>query len=266
MSEHTTVTATIGLRVNEPARLAFAVAVAEGRPVLSESFEITVDGSAVGDVVESVDHLGTRHHIVDAPTGQLSMTYRADVTAAAPQPAADTGDMLLYRRPSRYCESDRFGVIARHLFPQEGPDLLDAIAEWVHDYLRYIPGISGFEDSALDTFFAGQGVCRDYTHLTAALLRARGVPARVAAVYAPGLAPMDFHLVTEAALGGRWQVIDTTRKAPRAALVRIATGRDAADTAFLTVQSGNVTFGPVSVTAYHHGDLRVDDHRHPVYL
>ncbi len=70
------------------------------------------------------------------------------------------------------------------------------------------------------------------------MLRARNVPARLVAVYAPGLQPMDFHAVVEAAIDGEWRAVDATTLAPRQSLVRIATGRDASDTAFLTVQSG----------------------------
>jgi transglutaminase-like putative cysteine protease len=69
-------------------------------------------------------------------------------------------------------------------------------------------------------------------------LRALDVPARLVSVYAPGLVPMDFHAVVEALveLDGRqqWVVVDSTRLAPRRSMVRIATGRDATDTAFLT--------------------------------
>ena len=49
---------------------------------------------------------------------------------------------------------------------------------------------------------------------------------------------MDFHAVVEAAIDGQWRAVDATTLAPRQSLVRIATGRDASDTAFLTVQSG----------------------------
>ena len=50
---------------------------------------------------------------------------------------------------------------------------------------------------------------------------------------------MDFHAVYEANEDGRWYVYDSTGLAPRASLVRIATGRDAADTAFAAVTRGN---------------------------
>jgi transglutaminase-like putative cysteine protease len=103
-------------------------------------------------------------------------------------------------------------------------------------------------------------VCRDYAHLVAALCRAVDVPARVVAVYAPGLSPMDFHLVVEAAVDGGWRVWDATRLAPRPTLVRIATGRDAADVALATTISGRCALIGTQITAVAPGRLPVDDH------
>jgi transglutaminase-like putative cysteine protease len=82
-----------------------------------------------------------------------------------------------------------------------------------------------------------------------ALLRALGVPARLVAVYAPGLDPMDFHAVAEAWVDDAWHVVDATTLAPRSTLLRIATGRDAADTAFLTVTRGGAALASMEVTA-----------------
>ena len=118
----------------------------------------------------------------------------------------------------------------------------------------------------MDTYLAQEGVCRDFAHLVIAFLRACGLPARLVSVYAPGLDPMDFHAVVEVALEGRWQVVDATRMAPRASLVRIANGRDASDTAFLTLQSGQVTFGSVSVTCFRREGLPVEDPQAAVHL
>jgi transglutaminase-like putative cysteine protease len=89
-------------------------------------------------------------------------------------------------------------------------------------------------DGAARTLLARRGVCRDYAHLVIALLRALDVPARMVSVYAPGLSPMDFHAVAEAFVEGQWWIVDATRLAPRQSMLRIATGRDAADIAFLT--------------------------------
>ena len=141
-----------------------------------------------------------------------------------------------------------------------------AVREWVHKRLQYLSGSSRFIDGAVETYLARQGVCRDFAHLVIALLRARGVPARIASVYAPGLTPMDFHAVAEVALDGTWEVVDATERAARQTLLRVATGRDAADTAFLTTHHGQLRFGSVTVTAYAGSGLPADDHRSPLSL
>jgi transglutaminase-like putative cysteine protease len=115
--------------------------------------------------------------------------------------------------------------------------------------LQYVPGSSLPTDGAVRTLLARQGVCRDYAHLVVALLRALDVPARVAAVYAPGLDPMDFHAVAEAHVEGAWYVVDATTLAPRSSLLRIATGRDASDTAFLSTYGGAVDLREIGVWA-----------------
>jgi transglutaminase-like putative cysteine protease len=71
----------------------------------------------------------------------------------------------------------------------------------------------------------------------------------MAAVYAPGLSPMDFHAVAEAYVDGRWWVVDATRLAPRQSLLRISTGRDAADVAFLTNHWAGLTLDRLEVLA-----------------
>ena len=109
----------------------------------------------------------------------------------------------------------------------------------------------------METLEAGAGVCRDYAHLTAALLRALDIPARLVSVYAPQLQPPDFHAVVEAVVEGRWVVVDSTRLAPRRGLVRMATGRDAADTAFLTNTMADILFRTLEVGA--EADVLFDD-------
>jgi transglutaminase-like putative cysteine protease len=99
------------------------------------------------------------------------------------------------------------------------------------------------------TLLARQGVCRDFAHVCVALLRGLDIPARVVSVYAPGVKPMDFHAVAEAWVDGTWRVVDATALAPRESLVRIATGRDAADTAFLSILSGRAELVELDVMA-----------------
>jgi hypothetical protein len=95
------------------------------------------------------------------------------------------------------------------------------------------------------------------------LLRALDVLRRL--TYAPGVTPADFHAVTEAFIDGSWHVFDSTGKAPRQTLMRIATGRDAADTAWLSVVGGQVNFGSLAVNA-EADDIQEDDHSSLVNL
>ncbi len=136
---------------------------------------------------------------------------------------------------------------------------VEAITEWIRDRVGYVAGSSSVHDSAEHTLLTGVGTCRDFAHLGVALCRAVGIPARFASVYAPGLFPMDFHAVFEVLDGGRWFAYDATDLAPRATMVRIATGRDAADAAFASVISGIATLEFLEVTATTDGDLPADE-------
>ena len=60
---------------------------------------------------------------------------------------------------------------------------------------------------------------------------------------------MDFHAVCEAWVDDSWHVVDATWLAPRQTLLRIATGRDAADTAFLTNNGSELTLDELQVWA-----------------
>ncbi len=146
------------------------------------------------------------------------------------------GEALRYLRPSRYCPSDRFeSFVAREFGGLDSDRQVMALLAWITDHVDYRPGVSDVETTALDTFVDRAGVCRDFTHLAISLCRAAGVPARAVSAYAWGLEPPDMHAVLEVYLGGRWQLVDPTRRAPVDGLVRVATGLDAADIAFMTI-------------------------------
>jgi hypothetical protein len=61
------------------------------------------------------------------------------------------------------------------------------------------------------------------------------------------LEPPDFHAYFEAWLDGRWYIFDPSRLAPQTSLIRIGTGRDAADTSFATI-FGPVAFSSIKIT------------------
>lgn len=242
------VSAHLELYLHDEADLIFSIAVAGGVDV-DETFTIR-SGDRQVEAHEIAGRHGTRLHRLTGPAGPMVIDYSAQVTGqAAPAPVEEL-DIIEYRRPSRYCESDTLFATARSEFSgAHGKELLDAVSSWVGNRISYVVGASQPTDGAVATLLARRGVCRDFAHLVVALLRSLDVPARLAAVYAPGLTPMDFHAVAEAYVDGAWQVVDATALAPRASLLRIATGQDASETAFLSQHGAAVDLRRMTVTA-----------------
>jgi transglutaminase-like putative cysteine protease len=140
--------------------------------------------------------------------------------------------ILMYMNPSRYCQSDKMTRLALHLFgniKNEYEQVL-AITEWIHQHVEYLIGSTNGETSAYDTVIQRAGVCRDFAHLGIAFCRALDIPARYCSGYAFNLTPQDFHACFEAYLSGYWILFDATKMAPLNGFMRIAIGRDAADT------------------------------------
>ncbi|HET9690480.1 MAG TPA: transglutaminase family protein [Acidimicrobiales bacterium] len=239
--------------------LQVAVATLDGLDV-AEHLAVAADGTAVATSEVDLGHT-TRGHLLRGPPGRYVIEYAATVTGRAAAVPVGEVDRLTFLRPSRYAESDRLAATAVAEFAglTDPAELLAAVSSWVGRRLSYVPGSSGPTSGAIDTLLERRGVCRDYAHLVVALLRAVDVPARVAAVYAPGLTPMDFHAVAEALVDGTWRVVDATLLAPRQSLVRISTGRDAADTAFLSTFGEPVELLELEVGAVVDGPLPSDD-------
>jgi transglutaminase-like putative cysteine protease len=259
------------LRCLAPSTLALTVSVSSAAAVAGDEALTVISGEREVEVVELVDHHGTRSHVVQADEGPLIVDYQASV-AASPAPALPASRLQVTHlealRPSRYCPSDALTGFARATFGPGDPDSATAhrVAEWVHGFASYESGSSGHLDTAVETLVLARGVCRDFAHLTIALCRGLGIPARLVAAYAPGLSPMDFHAVVEAHTEHGWEVLDSTRLAPRSSLLRIATGRDAADTAFVSTIGGDVALDVAEVLAIVEDDLPDDDHTGVVRL
>ena len=56
-------------------------------------------------------------------------------------------------------------------------------AGWVRDRVAYVPGATEVQTSAQEAWDKEQGVCQDIAHLTVALLRENGLPARYVSGY-----------------------------------------------------------------------------------
>jgi transglutaminase-like putative cysteine protease len=269
----------LGFWVVEPAEVVLQVtASGSAGSVLLERFEARSEGEPLA-TTELLGPKGTRSHVLRAPPGRLTVSYRSELDATSPAGSEAPVDLdgpelsaaysrLVYLRPSRYCPSDHLVGFAVAQFGVEGPvgDRVQAISDWIRERVGYVAGSSSVHDSAEHTLLTGMGTCRDFAHLGVALCRAVGIPARFASVYAPGLFPMDFHAVFEVMDEGRWYAYDATDLAPRPAMVRIATGRDAADAAFAAVVAGIATLESLEVTATVGGDLPIDDRSQRVPL
>ncbi len=194
-------------------------------------------------MIESTDSLGNSCQRLVAPAGEFLIHTSAEVMVPDQADVAPgacfveiqqlPNEVLTYLLPSRYCESDRFGDLAREIavdaFP--GYDQVVKINQWVRHTVDYLPGSSDFPVSAVEVHHRGFGVCRDLAHVAIALCRSISIPARLVVGYLYNLQPMDLHAWFEVYVGGRWYTFDPTQSHLRGGRVIIAFGRDAADVA-----------------------------------
>jgi transglutaminase-like putative cysteine protease len=198
---------------------------------------------------------GNRIAAFSASSKDLSVRYAAMVDlehefvdpadVIAESPASLPATALRYLYPSRYCQADLVQQHAWDLFgqmPRSYAQVL-AVRDWVRANVKFCIGASKSSTTALDTLRDGIGVCRDFAHAMIAYCRALNFPARIVTGVDygadPSLGPPDFHAYVEVFIGGRWYLFDPTGICPITGLVRIATGRDAAEVSFATI------FGPV---------------------
>ncbi len=238
------VQASLAYRFSQPAEVLLLVEAARSQTQIVRSEQLVIiPASPIARLDDS--HTGERR-VVFTAAGVVEMLYSAAVEVrAAPAELAGApawpvrelpSEALSYLLPSRYCPSDRFhGFVDREFGRHSGGDKVLAILEWLGSHLEYRCGVSDVNSTAADTFIAAAGVCRDFTHLAVTFCRAANIPARAVSAYAWNLDPPDMHAVAEVFLGGRWRLIDPTGRAPTEGVVRVATGRDAGDIAFMTV-------------------------------
>jgi transglutaminase-like putative cysteine protease len=192
--------------------------------------------------------------------GEVKVTYTAtalnqfkyvDFADLEPAPISQMDPaILLYLNPSRYCQADKLLKFATHLVGHIRNEFekVIAITEWIYNNVEYQSGSTNGRTSAFDTVTQQVGVCRDFAHLGIALCRALDIPARYCSVYAYELKPQNFHACFEVYLSGQWIMFDATKLVPLNGLVKIATGRDAADTSISNL-FGNITGQSMEVNA-----------------
>jgi transglutaminase-like putative cysteine protease len=215
-----------------------------------------------------VDAYGNRCERLQLASGATKITYEAHVVLARPgdviaRGAAETpveslpDGVLSFIMPSRFCLPDELGHEAWQRFGGLTPgwDRVQAIVDYVHGHLEFMPGASNPWTTAADAYRAGQGVCRDFAHLAITFCRALNIPARYVFGYIPDVdvpppaEPMDFAAWFEAYLDGQWHTFDARNNTPRVGRVVVGRGRDAVDVALIT------SFGPLTLTDF---EVRAD--------
>ena len=143
----------------------------------------------------------------------------------------DEKALAYYRQPSSDIQSDNQEIIdlANSITAGIANDYDKAVAihDWVcnniyYDWDSYLSkNYTGIDTSALGTLHSKRSVCDGYANLTAALLRAAGVPAKKISGFALGVSndywPENFdpnkdtnHAWNEFWANGRWVILDTT--------------------------------------------------------
>jgi transglutaminase-like putative cysteine protease len=209
------------------------------------------------------DHYGNHCERFSLLAGQSQIGYEAHLTVAAPADRIEPDtretpvgllpdEVLSFVMPSRFCLPDELGHEAWQRFGSMTPGWgrVQAIVDYVHETLEFMPGGSNPWTTAADAYRARQGVCRDFAHLAITFCRALNIPARYVFGYIPNVGvenpheEMDFAAWFEAYMDGRWHTFDARNNTPRVGRVIVGRGRDAVDVALIT------SFGPLELTGF----------------
>ena len=218
-------------------------------------FDHVVTTDPPAPVFASVDYWGTRVHSFDVhvPHQRLDVVGRSLVETAAARPRPDpidwdtlerpgtTDELCEYLAPSAMTSPDEtIASLAASLRARTSPQaMIDATVAWVRDNIRYERGVTSVETPATGVLATNRGVCQDFAHLTIALLRCAGIPARYVSgyLYPADDAPVgqtvagESHAWVEAWAGEWWPVDPTNGSGVGHHHARVASGRDYHDVA-----------------------------------
>lgn len=200
------------------------------------------------------DYWGTFVSVFDIGDPHESLTIRAEATvetglAVGPEPPplswpelraqAEPGRLLEFLLPTPLTTvTPAVAATAAEAAPGMDPaQAAEEIASRVRAQVRYMPGATGVRTDAQEAWDQGQGVCQDMAHVTVALLRAAGLPARYVSGYLhadpaaePGQTAVGESHAWVEYWAGSWRSLDPTSGAPvRERHVVVARGRDYAD-------------------------------------
>ncbi len=145
------------------------------------------------------DYWGTEVSSFDiqAPHEELEILAQATVeTRRAPKPGrplswaalrkqVSDGALLEFLMPTtRTAVTAELAETARQRTADADPrEAAEEIVSWVNQRVAYVPGATEVQTGAQEAWDMGKGVCQDMAHLTVALLREVGLPARYVSGY-----------------------------------------------------------------------------------
>lgn len=216
--------------------------------------DATVEVSPAASLYRYVDYFGSVVTAFDVHAAHSELTVAAScvVETAPASDAGDAGDAAAgwsvlddpdtidelgeYLAQTRRTTPDDellavAGQVEAAATPDDGARLA---AGWTHSRLAYVTGSTSVHTNAADALGEGRGVCQDFAHVTIALLRAAGVPARYVSGY---LHPRADAAVGETVTGeshawvewwaGGWRAFDPTNdRVPGPGHIVVARGRD----------------------------------------
>lgn len=209
--------------------LAFSTSLKTDRPIPNPSKATFLDMLVVGpdlSRVKSDDH----QTVAREGEGWRVKVHPPRADASLGATVAEAGRLAsAWTKPGLHVPSDspRFRKLAAEIV---GPrkrvmEIARAVQDHVYGLMKPNAGIGVLRD-ANDVLDTKEGVCRDYAILTATILRAAGVPTRVAS----GLVNWDgdffYHAWVEVFNGKQWIGVDSTTPSPQisATHVKLASG------------------------------------------
>jgi transglutaminase-like putative cysteine protease len=216
--------------------------------------QVEVAPAAAASTWRYLDYWGSQVTVFDLQRAhqQLKVTAASMVETSRPEEPSPVGwDVLrsqstvdrhaeLLASTTRTTVDDLLTARAAEVAGGAQPrDAARAIADWVRENVAYVPGSTGVQTGAQEAWELRKGVCQDIAHLTAALLRAVGIPARYVSGY---LHPKRAAEIGEKVEGqshawvewwcGGWEGYDPTNGVPTAERhVVVARGREYGDVA-----------------------------------
>ncbi|MBO3658240.1 transglutaminase family protein [Acinetobacter haemolyticus] len=142
--------------------------------------------------------------------------------------------MLFLQRTTMSCYDSMMLDFAKSIVLRLNRQHLIDLSEAILERMPYQPQSTSVTTSAIDAFYAGQGVCQDHAHVFVAMCRALQIPARYVSgyLYDQNQPHLASHAWAEAFVENQWYCFDISNQifAPQNHIY-VAIGRDYLDVA-----------------------------------